>query len=390
MGVSRYLPSRLAAIALSLGIALSTVGAVGPVRAATTTDAAQAAAGWIATRVEAGGLGASSLADAIFAFAGTHVGGTAAAAALTQLKSGVDAYVGYGGTLKPGPLGKAMLAVIVAGGDPTSFNGHNLESDLRGLLVTSGADAGRFGTAVVNDQAIDILALAATSGGVPAGAGDWLAGKQCPAGDYQWDGSCPTPAGSDDPDTTAMALQALLAAGSATAADKATQWLLGLQASDGSFAGFGTANTNSTGVAAEAIRAAAQSAKANAAAAWVAGLQYGCSAIPANRGAIPWTKTDPGFGGPFSSTAQAALAFGAPRLDRLTLEGATAVAPVLACAEAPSEPTASGRVPTEPPTDTAVPPEPSGSSSGGAPLLFAVLVALSGSLVFVRRKGQPR
>ena len=389
MGVSWHLnsrASRVSALAMSLGIALAAVGGVVPARAATTTtDPAKAAAGWVATKVEAGGLGAGSLADAIFALAAAHVGGTAAADALNQLKSKVDAYAGYGGTLKPGALAKTMLAVIVAGGDPTAFNGHNLESDLRGLQITSGTDTGRFGTAVINDQALAILALAATSGGVPAGAGDWLAGKQCAAGDYQWDGSCPTPAGSEDPDTTAMALQALLAAGSSAAADKATTWLVNLQASNGSFAAFGTANANSTGLAAEAIRAAGHTAKADAAEAWLTGLQYGCSAAAANRGAIPYTKTDPGFGGPFSSTAQGVLAFGAPRLDKLSMAEATADAPLLACS-ASSGPTASAGLPTQPPTDAAAPSGSDGSSSGGMLLLAVVLAAMTGALVFDRRR----
>lgn len=390
MGVPRYLPSRLAAVALSLGIALGAAGVAAPVRAATatTTDPAKAAAGWIATQVEAGGLGAGSLADSILALAATHVGGTAAADALTQLVPKIDAYAGYGGALKPGALGKAMLAVIVAGGDPTSFNGHNLESDLRGLQITSGTDAGRFGTAAINDQALDILALAATSGGVPSGAGDWLAAQQCPSGEYEWDGSCPTAPGSEDPDTTAMALQALLAAGNTTAADKATQWLVNLQAKDGSLASSGTANADSTGIAGEALRAAGQPAAADAAASWVAGLQYGCSAKTGDRGAIPWTKATPGL--LIYSTPQAVLAFGAPRLDRLSIQGAAAAAPLLYCAAATPRPAASGvAVPTEPPTD-AFAASAGGTSSGGTLLLAVLLMTLSGALVFGRRPGHRR
>ena len=53
-----------------------------------------------------------------------------------------------GRDLLPGNLAKTMLAVQVAGGDVDSFGGHDLEADLRSLLITTpGPDLGRFGTA---------------------------------------------------------------------------------------------------------------------------------------------------------------------------------------------------------------------------------------------------
>jgi len=391
MGVSRYLSRRGAAIALSAGILLSALGAVGPVQAGSgTTDHAKAAAGYVAAQVEAGGLSASVLADAIFALAGSHVGGTAVAGALTQLAGKVDAFAGYGGTLKPGPLSKVMLAVKVAGGDPTSFNGHDLETDLRGLLITSGADTGRFSTAYINDQSFAVLALSTTSGGAPASAVDYLSGKECTAGDYSWDGSCPVAAGTEDPDTTATALMALQASGSTAAADKATQWLLDQQAQNGSFAGYGTTNTGSTGLAAEALRAAGKTAEADAASAWILAVQYGCRVTAANRGAIPWTASDAGFS-LVDATAQAVLAFGAARLDLLTIAGATAGAPKLQCAAATPRPTSTGvAIPTEPPTDGLAAPTGSGASSSGTLLLTATLMAVCGALIAFRRSGNRR
>ncbi len=394
MGVSRILPRPLAVAAVSLGLALAAIGGVSPARAvAPTSDPAGVAAGWLATKVEAGGLPAGSLADAIFAFAAARTGATPTAHALTQLGAVANGYIGYGGTLKPGALGKVMLAVIVAGGDPTSFNGHDLETDLRGLQITSGADAGLFTGATINDQALDILALAATSGGVPAGAGDWLAAKQCAAGDYSWDGSCPVAAGSEDPDTTAAALQALLAAGNTTASGKATAWLLAYQAHDGSLSAYGSANANSTGSGGEALRAAGQTTAADQAAAFVASLQYGCSAAAADRGAIPYTTTDPGYGGPFSSTAQGVLAFSAPRLDKLRIEGAAATAPNLTCAA--STPTtkssaAGSALPTQPPTDSISVTPSSQSASSGLLLVVVALVVASGALAFAGRREHRR
>lgn len=385
MGVIRSLSRRGAALALSLGIVLGAVGAPTPMRAATTADPAEAAAGWIATKVEAGGLGASSLADAILAFAAVRVGGGAAADALTQLASKLDAYAGYGATLKPGNLGKAMLAVIVAGGDPASFHGHDLESDLRGLEISTGTDAGRFGSAENIDQALAILALAATARGVPPGAGDWLAGRQCPSGEYAWDGSCPGAPGSEDPDTTALVLQALLASGSSAAAGRAASWLLDLQARDGSFAGYGTPNVNSTGLAGQALRAAGRTAEADAAAAWIVRQQYGCAAPAASRGAFPWSAS---YAGELMfSTPQAVLAMGAPRMDRLSVGGAAVDARLLRCpAPAPSGPAE----PTVPPTDVRGGTSPSGPSGGGVLLVVGVLAALGGVLANRGRRGRVR
>ena len=183
---------------------------------------------------------------------------------------------------------------------------------------------------------------------------------------------------------------ALQAAGSTAAADKAVQWLLDQQAPNGSFAGYGTTNTGSTGLAAQALRAAGNAAEADAASAWILTIQYGCSVAAANRGAIPWTAADPGFS-LVDATAQAVLAFGAPRLDLLTIAGATAGAPPLQCAAATPRPTSTGvTIPTEPPTDGLAPTTTGGASSSGMLLLTVTLMAVCGALVAVRRSGSRR
>ena len=297
-----------------------------------TADPVQAAAGWLAARVTAGALAPSSLADAVIAFAAAGVGANAAATAVVQLEASVDSYILSGATLQAGPLGKVMLAVAIAGGDVHSFGGHDLEADLRGLMAASGDDAGRFGSAMVYDQSLDILALATTASGVPPAAGTWLADKQCPDGDYSYDGTCPS--FSPDPDSTAIAIQALQAAGASTALGNAETWLLAQQAGDGSLASWGTPNSSSTAAAAEAYRALGHTAEADHAAAYTATLQHGCDASAAYIGAIPWSG-----GGTFyleMSTTQAMLGFGAGRLDQLSISGATAPAPTLACPEAPT------------------------------------------------------
>ncbi len=385
MGSSQHFTSRVAPFALALGLAISAVGGVTPARAGspstpstpTPVDAAASAAGWVSIQVGADStLGAGSLADAIFTFAAAGVGGTAAADALTKLAAKTDAYAGYGGTLKPGEIAKILLAVHVAGGNPNAFAGHDLEADLRGLLVTSGPDTGHFTGATVYGQAVAILALATTTGGVPAGTAAWLVGPKCADGSYPFDiGWCdPT---NFDVDTTAMVLQAFLAAGDAADAGTATASLVALQAVDGSFTSYGT-NTSTTAAAAQALRAAGESAAADAAAAWLVGKQYGCDVAAADQGAFPYSDSYAGV--LIYSTTQAALGLGAPRLDLLSLEGATADAPVLSCVGLPAP-----SLPTVPPTDMATASQTSQPGSGSVALFGALLLAMVSVLVLSRR-----
>ena len=377
---------------------LLTLTAAPPVRAGalTTADPAEAAGGWIAQQVETDAtLGPGSLADAILALAATGVGQDAAANALERLEAGLDAYILDGTELRPGAIAKAMLAVSVQGADVNSFGERNLEADLRGLLIGTGPDAGRFGSAGILDQALAIIALARTSGGVPASAADWLAAAQCPSGEYSWDGSCPAAPGSEDPDTTAFALQALLAAGQTTAAANATTWLLSLQAADGSLASFGIPNTNSTGVAGQALRAAGQTAAADAAASFVVSLQLGCDADAASIGAIAWSEADHGF--LIFSTPQAVLALAAPPMHALSAAGAAADAPVLECATggpsaAPSVSAAPSTAPSPTssadPTDAALPDTATGEAAGPMPfagLVLAVLWVVAVAVLLRRR-----
>ncbi len=377
MALPRILLRNAGAVMLAATLALSAGGAtVFAADPPTTSDPGAAAAGWIAAQVEAG-VGPGSLADAIFAYAATGAGADAAAAALTRLESGVDGYILDGASaLVPGNLAKTLLAVQVAGGNPASFGGHDLEADLRSLLITTpGPDLGRFGSAGNTEQALAILALARTSGGVPATAVDRLVAAQCPNGDYQWDGACPG-AGVEDPDTTALALQALLAGGATTAAATSTQLLLAIQGSDGSFSSFGTANTNSTGVAGQALRATGQTAAADAAAAFVRTLQYGCDAPTADQGAFRWAASSAGF--LIFSTPQAVLALGGPALDDLSIAGASAAAPILDCPAA--RPTA-----TLPPTDLgAAAPTTGGGSLLPIALLLLLVASAGGTAVSAR------
>ncbi|HEY6568906.1 MAG TPA: prenyltransferase/squalene oxidase repeat-containing protein [Candidatus Limnocylindrales bacterium] len=395
-GVLTRPASRTAQVATAVILAfLLALAVLAPARAGdlpTTTDPALAAAGWIAQQVETDpSLGVGSLADAIFAFAAVGAGQAAADTALAGMAANLDGFVMPGGVVAPGALAKVLLAVQVQGADPTAFGGHDLEAELRALLIGGGPDAGRFGTASIFDQSLAVLALARTSGGVPASAVTWLGAGQCPSGEFSFDGSCPAGPGAEDPDTTATALQALLAGGATTDASEAVSWLLSIQQPDGGFPSFGIANTNSSGVAGQALRAAGETSSADAAAAFVTSLALGCDADPAEIGAIGWAVGIPGF--LIFSTPQAVLTFGAPPLDQLSAIGASEEAPVLECAS-------TGPVPTPSPSDSLPPATPAPSadegelpdtSTGAAEpasweTLAALAVAAAAALVTVRRR----
>ena len=111
--------------------------------------------------------------------------------------------------------------------------------------------------------------------------------------------------------------------------------MLAQQAADGSLASWGTPNSSSTAAAGQTYRVLGHTAAADKAAAWTATLQLGCAADAANVGAIPWAAGGTEY--LQMSTPQAILGLGAGRLDTLSLAGATATAPTLACA--PDAPT---------------------------------------------------
>lgn len=200
---------------------------------------------------------------------------------LTYLAANADDYVHGtsfgdggepGGDGKPnyaGATGKLALVAQAAGKSPSAFGGFDLISELRGLMDVDGRfrDDSAFGDfSNPLGQAFDILALErGTSEGAPQGAVDVLLDAQCPDGGfaeaYPTTGS-PCVAG---PDSTGLALQALVAAGAGCPAAEAMAWLNAHQGADGSFGSNAvdpsqpaTGNVNSTAYAALGLNAAGQ------------------------------------------------------------------------------------------------------------------------------------
>lgn len=133
----------------------------------------------------------------------------------------------------PGDTAKLILAAVAAGRDPRDFGGVDLASSLDAKLDDNGLYGGAK-TGNVVSQSLAILALKAAGRPIPASAVAWLVGVQLEDGSWSWNGD--TTPGSGDSNSTALALQALVAADEQDAVvNKALEYLHGIQNEDGGF-----------------------------------------------------------------------------------------------------------------------------------------------------------
>jgi hypothetical protein len=150
-----------------------------------------------------------------------------------------------------GQAGKVILALTAAGLDPRHFAGHDFAGQLSDQLDASGS----LGATDPFKQAVAILGLVAAGQPVPAEAVDWLVDRQAANG--SWDDGFGT---VDNPDATAMAIMALVAAGrnaNDTAIASAVEFLAAAQGTDGGWAygpGLPT-SANSTSLVVQALSA---------------------------------------------------------------------------------------------------------------------------------------
>ncbi|MBW6464961.1 MAG: hypothetical protein K0B06_00465 [Brevefilum sp.] len=106
----------------------------------------------------------------------------------------------------PDAIGKAILGVVAAGQNPANFNGTDLVTV---LLDTFDSQVGAFGSPENTwHQALAVLGLSAANASIPEGALQTLLDLQQPDGGWEY-----APGFGTWPDNTALALQALLAAG---------------------------------------------------------------------------------------------------------------------------------------------------------------------------------
>ncbi len=165
------------------------------------------------------------------------------------------------GTLLPGRAGMLAVAVVAGDGNAYDFGGMNIVHELTGTYhaatgaYSTTAQAGfSNGAAGTINQLWAILGLAAAQEAVPVGATDFLIGLQEPDGGWGW-GS-----GAGDVDTTAMVVQALLASGNLEPTHQKVQegldFLRATQADWGGWEAWGMPSADSTAAAIQAIVAA--------------------------------------------------------------------------------------------------------------------------------------
>lgn len=154
------------------------------------------------------------------------------AAPLDYLGENLEIYLESG----PDAIGKAILGLIAAGEDPHNFNGKNL---VERLMASYDEATGAFGDPENTwHQSLGILGMYASDSKIPEGAVDTLLTLQQEDGGWEY-----TPGFGPKPDNTALAIQALLAAGldpQDPAISSAIETLYAMQTPDG---GWGDSST---------------------------------------------------------------------------------------------------------------------------------------------------
>ncbi len=310
--------------------------------------------------------------DAVLALDGARVGSGTADAAMAFLASIVGQYTGtdYASTYA-GATAKMLLAVVAHGGDPASFGGADLVAQLQATY--GAAEPGRYSDLPATgcgydpcdysstiSQSLAIIGLDRAGSPAPGEATTLLLAQQCADGGFR------EAIGGDtcvsDPDSTAFAVQALLATGTTTEAGSALDYLTGVQGPAGGLAGAGNpVNANTTGLAVQAFLAGGRTAAAAAGQAFLASLQYDCTAAEALRWGLAYDDTTRSATSPsdtdLRATPQAALALAGGSLLSVSSEGSSTQLPAFAC------PTPTTSSPT---TSTTSPGSGSTTSSGSA------------------------
>ncbi len=314
------------------------------------------------------GFGAGSSVDALLAFVSAQDDKSAGSEDLnlhsyTQEGSKLITFLeSKVGDLSKTPGGAGKLLIAVAGNkmDGKAFGG----VDLVGVINASyDAKTGQYGKDVIG-HAFAILGLAEAGEEVPVLAANFLADAQGPEGGWAFSGD--TAPGAADTNTTAVALQALIAMHVGTSdptIDRAGKWLAEQQNEDGGFpyqkgGEFGSdSDVNSTAYVAQAFNTLGMYDEAGMAKSFIRSMQL-------ESGAFQWMKSEPGENA--GATYQAIPAV----LD------ATLVAPAGVINEG------GGVVPVGMPT--------TGQSEMGAAIAVALLATLALSAgLFLRRSAFP-
>ncbi len=236
-----------------LGIALAAALVAAAAAALPERDAALRGVEFIRTTQESdggfGGFGPGQTMDAIYAIRSAGIDpntfvkdGKTPADFLRANASAVN---------RPGLAAKFILGAFALGLDPRNIDGTDLTAVIRGAYD---AGTGRYASDDFN-QALAIIGLVAAGDPVPSAAVLALRSSQVSDGGWGF-------GGSSDPDSTAIVLQALLAAGVPVSdhdVQEALAYLRATQANDGGW-GFDPAasNVNSTAFVVQALLAAGE------------------------------------------------------------------------------------------------------------------------------------
>ena len=268
-----------------------------------------------------------------------------------------------------GDLAKLIMAAVAAAENPRTFG----DTDSVARLEAMAGEGGRIGTA--NDTFVShilaVLALASVRRPISDAAVDQIVQAQQENGGWSWDGTDATPA---DTNSTAFAVQALVAAGQAgsEAVANALDYYRGIQNEDGGWpyqspSDFGTdTDANSTAVTIQALIAAGEDPAGWEGSGGVSPAET-LEAFQTEGGAFAWQAAMPDDN--LLATVQAI-----PALVGRAFPLATTDAGQPAAAAATATP-----APTSAPEATASAPAPSTiPETGGAGLDPALLISLAG------------
>lgn len=233
-----------------------------------------------------------------------------------------------------GAHAKLALFAQVVGADPTDFGGVDLIAGLTALEADSGrfSDRSKWGDYSNGfSQALAVLALE-RAGGASERAVTYLVNSRC--GDEGYPLFLEAETCESDVDATALAAQALRAAGRTDEAAEALAWLDEVQQPSGGFRDedTGEGNANSTGLAAQALRAGDLAEAADEAEAFLRSLQVGCGGPEAQRGALAFERTGFDPANATFATAQGVLGLSGVGFAEMSATGGRPGAPVLDCA----------------------------------------------------------
>jgi len=265
MASVRLHPGRF--LALLILISAAALAAIAPgIRAAETgNQQVDQAVNWLATQqIDNGGFAAfgdesdpGTTADVVFALVTAGVDPATVESAAGNSPLDYLSAAGADASGNPGLAGKIVLAMIAAGLDPRDVDGLDLVA-----AIESGVDpdTGLYGFGAVN-HSFALLALAASGADVAPDAVEALETIQIEDGSWAFTGD--TEPGSGDTNTTAVAVQALVATGgSSDAIASGVEYILSAQDETGAIAYDITeapdlvGDANSTSVAIQALLAA--------------------------------------------------------------------------------------------------------------------------------------